>query len=507
MSHPSPIREHVSNPVRPTYPLEGSGPEEEECEEEGRAVRARAPPKGPTAGEWRVHRTTHYPFRSWCPYCVAGRAKSWPHLRQEATEEPQVPTICFDYCFLRDKPGGESIPVLVGRERKTRMLLAHVVPFKGGGVDWLVGQLMRDLRKFGVHGKVILKSDQENAVLDVLNSVCKERGKEGGDPNITLVEASPKGESQSNGVAERAVQDIEDGVRTHKLDLEAKAGQPIPITHDIIPWMVENVADLINKQLVGRDGKTAFERLKGNRYKGEFLEFGSCIFHRVPEKPQGGLMTQRWMPGVWLGKRFTTDEHVIGMDNGKVVRTRSVRARPEVESWKMEELHKVKGQPWDPSVTMTYAKLSEEKFPVMQDPTPTEEELIPKPRSQKITRADLEKAGWTKGCNKCRAMQEGDLTKVSLAHSAQCKARIRDILADDAEFRRKSEQAEARKTQYCEEVHKAQTTTSGEGGGSSSSSSGGPAANESHQQGGAPRKIPPQCRKMKWKMKWKSQVQ
>ena len=25
-----------------------------------------------------------------------------------------------------------------------------------GGVDWLVGQLLRDLRKMGVHGKVIL---------------------------------------------------------------------------------------------------------------------------------------------------------------------------------------------------------------------------------------------------------------------------------------------------------------------------------------------------------------
>ena len=34
-------------------------------------------------------------------------------------------------------------------------------------------------------------------------------------------ESSPKGESQSNGIAGRAVQDLE-GVCTHKLDLEAK---------------------------------------------------------------------------------------------------------------------------------------------------------------------------------------------------------------------------------------------------------------------------------------------
>ena len=54
-----------------------------------------------------------------------------------------------------------------------------------------MGQLLRDLRKMGAHGKVILKSDQENAILDVLSNVCKQRGKEN-DSAVTLVESSPK---------------------------------------------------------------------------------------------------------------------------------------------------------------------------------------------------------------------------------------------------------------------------------------------------------------------------
>ena len=62
----------------------------------------------------------------------------------------------------------------------------------------------------GVHGKVILTSDQENAILDVLNAVCKKRTKED-ESAVTLVEASPKGDSQSSGIAGRAVQDIEEG--------------------------------------------------------------------------------------------------------------------------------------------------------------------------------------------------------------------------------------------------------------------------------------------------------
>ena len=38
-------------------------------------------------------------------------------------------------------------------------------------------------------------------------------------------------------------------------------------------------------------------------------------------------MLERWMQGVLLGKRLTSEEHVIGLENGKVVRTRKVRPK------------------------------------------------------------------------------------------------------------------------------------------------------------------------------------
>ena len=62
-------------------------------------------------------------------------------------EVGEVPTVCFDYCFLRDHPGGESVLVMVSQKKRLKMMLVHVVPFKGGGVDGLVGQLLRDPRK------------------------------------------------------------------------------------------------------------------------------------------------------------------------------------------------------------------------------------------------------------------------------------------------------------------------------------------------------------------------
>ena len=74
------------------------------------------------------------------------------------------------------------------------------------------------------------------------------------DSAVSLVESSPKGESKSNGITERAVQDLE-GVRTHKLDLKVELKSTVRIGHRCIAWLVKNVAD-INKarSVVGKKG-------------------------------------------------------------------------------------------------------------------------------------------------------------------------------------------------------------------------------------------------------------
>ena len=63
-----------------------------------------------------------------------------------------------------------------------------------------------------------------------------------------------------------------------------------------------------------------------------------------------------------------------------------------------------------------------------------------------ITKADLTKAGgWTPGCRKCKAMKEGDHSRTNLAHSADCRALVAEILADDIAFRTKMRKAVERK--------------------------------------------------------------
>ena len=87
-----------------------------------------------------------------------------------------VPEVHLDYCFPRDSIGGDYVAVLVARDRETKMTLAHVVPGKGADQEWVAEQLCRDLVKLGHHGDLVLKSDQEPALVDLLREVGRLRG-------------------------------------------------------------------------------------------------------------------------------------------------------------------------------------------------------------------------------------------------------------------------------------------------------------------------------------------
>ena len=53
------------------------------------------------------------------------------------------------------------------------------------------------------------------------------------------------------------IRDVEGQVRTMKLDFESHLGENIRSDHNMIPWLVEYAAVLLNRGQVGQDGKTS----------------------------------------------------------------------------------------------------------------------------------------------------------------------------------------------------------------------------------------------------------
>ena len=152
------------------------GGEDEDDECEGRPVRTRAVPYVPTDKDRREHNLTHYPFRAWCACCVAGRAAAGAHYRGSDKEVPMGGEFHFDYCFLCSRPTEDPATTIAGVDRSSQGVLAHVVPQKGIQFDWVAVQLAKDVRKFGYHGRLVVKSDGEPAARDLMKKLARKRG-------------------------------------------------------------------------------------------------------------------------------------------------------------------------------------------------------------------------------------------------------------------------------------------------------------------------------------------
>eukprot|EP00969_Alexandrium_andersonii_P002577 111605-Alexandrium_andersonii.AAC.1 len=78
------------------------------------------------------------------------------------------------------------------------------------------------------------------------------------------MEESPVGESESNGMAERAVQEIQGQVRTLRDAFEARFQERMAGDSPMWPWMIRHAGRLISRFRKGADGKTAYGRIKGH---------------------------------------------------------------------------------------------------------------------------------------------------------------------------------------------------------------------------------------------------
>ena len=135
-------------------------------------VRVAPIPQAPSRQEALEHACTHCPFRSWCPHCVRGKAKSGLHMSGTGSTHDEVPLVAFDYAFVGERPiknaeGVDDEPhikILVGRDVKYRVYCAIPVPQKGDDADeYAVRSCLRFLYFLG-YNKIMLKTDQEPAL-------------------------------------------------------------------------------------------------------------------------------------------------------------------------------------------------------------------------------------------------------------------------------------------------------------------------------------------------------
>ena len=216
-------------------------------------------------------------------------------LRSETTEEDRASAVC----------------VMVSKCSRTQCMFAHVVPRKGVDDDgYIVEQMKKDILWLG-HSKVIVRSDNEPAILRVVEKVTKAVRASGGVEAVSH-EGSVPYDPQTNGLAEGAVRLIKGQFRTLLLGLQRAIQGRVPIDHPVLTWMVEHAAYVRNARIIGQDGKTAVQRARGSPGTTSYVAFGETCMYKARSQEQGiGHNQLRWSTGVWLGVDRGTGQYLL----------------------------------------------------------------------------------------------------------------------------------------------------------------------------------------------------
>ena len=159
-------------------------------------------------------------------------------LMRKTKEAEKIPTTLVDCGFFgqpEDK-AHDTLPVLIMCDRRGKSIWSHLVPSKGVTHPYPARALMADFDFMG-YKRVILKSDQEPSIVAFCDAV------KNGWHGEVVSEASPKGESKSNGEVERAVQSVHGFARTFKDFLEQQSRIALQSQSPLLAWLEEHCSN------------------------------------------------------------------------------------------------------------------------------------------------------------------------------------------------------------------------------------------------------------------------
>ena len=201
---------------------------------------------------------------------------------------------------------------------------AAIVPTKDAD-ECAVAELKIDVTCSGFT-EVLIRSDTEQAILALKESTATA---------LTLAGVNVKGEesalydSQRSGLAESAVKDTKDAVRTNLACLVGRCGREFPGGHSILLWLVKYSVVMLNRCRRDPDGKTAYELLKGRKFVRALPDFAEKVPFMIPGVTKSvARIEPRLEDGTFLGVSDRRDElHVFTARHARS--RRSDVARPQ----------------------------------------------------------------------------------------------------------------------------------------------------------------------------------
>ena len=433
-------------------------------------------PDAPTASELAEHRDGgHAPYRPWCDECVEAFGREDGHFDHGRIGERRIPVVSIDYLFLTPKgvftrpelqerypefyakidvdDDDEVLKILVLYDSFSKAVFAHAIRRKGA--EPYVVQCVVDNISWIGHVRLTLKSDNEPAILALVTEALRGLRVQMDELQSISAEGSVPYDPQTNGAAEAAVKNVKQSVRANLLTLEKRLGTTIPTNHAAVTWLVRHSAMLRTIRVRGRDGRTAFERVRGTECTSKLLGFGElCRYKCRSHEGRIAGTDSRFSVGVWLGVDLRSGQYILwdpklaGLRN-----SRTLLRLPDVAKFDREKVADITITPW----TEFHEPEPRVRFPEVPKPPDAVRDELRQVRRAYIRQSDLGKYGYTEGCPKCEHIIQFGPDRCTVNHSEACRTRISDKLAETPEGRARLGIAEERAGRYFEAVRQRDT--------------------------------------------------
>ena len=205
-----------------------------------------------------------------------------------------------------------ELPFGVSKCNRDRWIGAAIVPTESAD-EYATAELKNDVSGSGFP-EVLVRSDSEPAILALKESTASALKLAG--VNVTIEESSLYA-SQSHGLAESAVKDVKDAVRTNLAHLVRRFGREFPGEHPVLLSLVKYSVAMVNRCRRGPDGKTAYELGTGRKFARALSHFAEKILFMIPGVTKNVARVEpRWEDGIILGVFDRSDELYVDTERG-----------------------------------------------------------------------------------------------------------------------------------------------------------------------------------------------
>ena len=117
----------------------------------------------------------------------------------------------------------------------------------------------------------------------------------------------------------------------------------------IIQWMTRWAAMMVSRYMVGKDGRTSYERRRDRACRVPMATYGEKVWYKQirEQKERKDKIESGWHEGPWLGQSRSTNETIVETAEG-VVRACATRRQDADERWTGDLIKKIQGNPSRP---------------------------------------------------------------------------------------------------------------------------------------------------------------